>query len=87
MKTSKCKECGKTVIRIRIPGGKSIQCDPEQLHYWEGSGYHDTIITPNGEVITCKLNGYIQNATGLGYRPHRVSCPRGKDLKNEEEKK
>ena len=82
MKTAKCKECEKTIVRIRTPGGKSIPCDPEELCYWAGSGYHDKIVTPNGEIITCKLNGYTQNATGIGYRPHWETCPKNKKIKN-----
>jgi hypothetical protein len=83
MKIAKCKGCGKPIIWIRTPGGKSMPCDPEELCYWVGSGFQDKIVTPNGEVITCKLNGDIQNATGIGYRPHWATCPKSKDFKRE----
>lgn len=81
MKTSSCRECGKTIIWIKTGGGKSMPCDPDLITYWAMPGGHSRIVTPNGEVIACKLNGYLANATGIGYVPHLDTCPKYKRLK------
>ena len=78
---STCKGCGKPILFIRTPGRKMMPCNPDPVPYWAGDGYHDRIVTPNGEVLPCKLNGYLQNATGVGYRPHWATCPKSKDFK------
>lgn len=75
-----CKLCGKGIVKIKAPGGKSIPCDPEPTTYWAIPGGHRRIVTPNGEVIACKLNGYPQNATGIGYVLHWDTCPEWRKL-------
>jgi len=81
MRIVKCKGCGAPIVWIPTLGGKSMPCDAEPVTYWAGKEYHSKIVTPNGEVISCKLNGYIQNATGIGYIPHWATCPKAKDFK------
>lgn len=71
----KCRGCGKEIIWIRTTCGKAMPCDPEPVTYWAGKEFHSNIVTPNGEVVSCKLNGYPQSATGIGYVPHWATCP------------
>jgi hypothetical protein len=75
-----CRGCGKPIVWIKTPGGKSMPCDPDPVPYWAGKEFHSRIVTPNGEVIACKLNGY-KTATGIGYIPHWATCPKYKDFK------
>ena len=41
-----CKNCGKEIIWIRMPGGKRIPCDTEMITYKQVSGGKVIIITP-----------------------------------------
>lgn len=71
-----CKNCGKEIIWIRMPGGKRIPCDTEMITYKQVSGGKVIIITPNGEIINAKIvKDGSADATGLGYRLHSASCP------------
>lgn len=78
-----CRGCGRRIVWIKMNSGKSMPCDPDPVPYWAGAGFHNRIVTPNGEVIACKLNGYRENATGIGYIPHWATCPKCKDFKKE----
>ena len=78
---AKCRGCGAEIIWIKTDNGKSMPCDPEQVTYWAGKGLSQKIVTPNGEVLSCKLNGYPQSATGIGYIPHWATCPKALDFK------
>lgn len=81
MRETTCKGCGKKIIWIKTSRGKSMPCDPKQVMYWETSKGHYRIVTPNGEVIACELNGDVDRATGIGYIPHWGTCPKCKDFK------
>lgn len=81
MRRSTCKGCGKPIIWVPTPGGKAMPCDPEPLTYWERPKAPGKIVTPNGETLSCIFEGDLQNATGIGYRPHWASCPKYKDFK------
>lgn len=72
---SKCRSCGAEIIWIKMASGKSMPADPEQLTYWAKKGGSKKIITPNGEVVSCELEGDIQSATGIGYISHFSTCP------------
>jgi hypothetical protein len=72
---SVCRGCGKPITWFKTVGGKSMPCDPDPVTYWAGKKFHSRIVTPNGEVIACKLNGYMDTATGIGYVPHWATCP------------
>ena len=79
---AKCKACGAPIIFIRTQGGKKMPCDPEQRMYWQRKGAKEKIVTPNGEVINCALDGEtINNATGIGYVPHWATCPHSDKFK------
>lgn len=49
--------------------------------YWEKPGAAGKVITPNGMTLSCEFEGDIQNATGIGYRPHWATCPEAKKFK------
>lgn len=78
-----CRRCGKKIIWIKTPGNKSMPCDPEPVTYWAVAGGHSRIVTPNGHVIACELNGSPDKATGIGYIPHWATCPERHRFKRE----
>lgn len=71
----KCKGCGREIIWIMTPGVKLMPCDPEPVPYWKREKAKGKIVTPNGMIISCDLQGNQQTATGLGYVPHWSTCP------------
>lgn len=75
MKYGTCRGCGAPIVWIRTPGGKSMPCDPEPVHYRERSGAAGKIVTPNGTVLSCDLDVEPETATGIGYISHWSTCP------------
>ena len=73
---AKCKGCGAHIIFIGTPEGSSIPCDPEPVLYWSRPRAKDRIVTPNGLVQSCDLEGDPKLATGIGYTPHWATCPK-----------
>ncbi len=77
----RCTKCGAKILWIKTPTGKNMPCDPDLIPYWQNSKGKKHIVTPNGEVIACQLEGDAQTATGLGYVPHWGTCPCAKEFK------
>jgi len=75
MRTYTCRGCGAPIIRIKTVGNKTMPCDPEQVTYWQDSRGAHKIVTPNGEVLSARLDGDLQKATGIGYMSHFATCP------------
>lgn len=75
MKTSTCRGCGAPIVFIRTQAGKSMPCDAEPVTYWQEPGGPHKIVTPNGEVRSARLEGDLQQATGIGYVSHFATCP------------
>lgn len=44
--------------------------DSQQIMYYKGQSNKDRIVTPNGEVIACEMEGDASQAIGIGYIPH-----------------
>ena len=75
MKKATCRGCGAPIVWIRTAGGKSMPCDAEPVLYKERKGAAGKIVTPNGEVLSCDLDVEPDEATGIGYISHFVTCP------------
>ena len=75
MKKATCRGCGAPIVWIRTTGGKSMPCDAEAVLYKERKGAAGKIVTPNGEVLSCELDVEPDEATGIGYISHFVTCP------------
>ena len=73
---AKCKGCGAPIVFIGTPEGRSIPCDAEQVLYWARPRATGKVVTPNGIVVSCDLQGDPKLATGIGYKPHWASCPK-----------
>ena len=72
---SKCRSCGAQIIWIRMASGKKMPVDAEPVTYWARMGGTEKIVTPNGEVVSCELQGEDKDATGIGYKSHFSTCP------------
>ena len=71
-----CRGCGAPILWIRTPAGKSMPCDPQPIKYWQDPTGRNKIVTPNGEVVSARLEGDEQTATGIGYISHFATCPK-----------
>lgn len=60
---------------VRLPSGKQMPVNLEPTTYWERKGAKNRIVTLNGEVVSCDLEGDLKDATGFGYIPHWATCP------------
>lgn len=69
----RCKKCSADVLWIQSCNG-SIACNPEQVYYIEDKNGKECIVTPNGEVISCKYIDDPYKATGIGYIKHSTTC-------------
>ena len=78
---ARCKKCGKEIIWIKTPSGRSMPCDPEEVVYWKDSKGKGRVVTPNGEVVACRLDGDPQEATGMGYVSHFATCPNAEEFR------
>lgn len=76
-----CKFCGEQIVWVRTVSGKSMPCDPSLVQYWKDPHGKERIVTPNGEVVACRLDGDPQTSTGIGYVPHWATCRNGRDSK------
>ena len=80
-KLLKCKKCGDPIIFIKTSAGKNMPCDPGLIPYWRDNRGKQRIVTPDGEVIACRLEGDPQKITGVGHIPHWATCPNAKEFK------
>ena len=72
---AKCKGCGATIIWINTPADRHIPCDEGIVPYWKDSKGDQKIVTQDGEVVTCWLDGDPAEITGCGRIPHWATCP------------
>jgi len=78
---SRCKGCGEEFKWIKTTGGKNMPVDPTLVMYWADRRGKDKICTPNGEMISCNLDGDPLAASGVGYIPHWATCPQANQFK------
>ena len=81
MKKATCRGCGAPIVWIRTTGGKSMPCDAKPVLYKERKGAAGKIVTPNGEVLSCDLDVEPDEATGIGYISHFVTCPQAEQFR------
>ena len=54
---AKCRECGKEIRWIKTTAGKAMPVDPKPVLYWVVPGGAARIVTPEGKVLSCVLQG------------------------------
>ena len=79
-----CRGCGEEIGWVKTPLGKRMPVNLPPVIYWAIPDGKSRIVTPNGEVVACTLEGCIENATGIGYVPHWATCTKGQDFKPKE---
>lgn len=72
---STCRGCGRPILWIGTPAGKSMPCDPQPVAFWQRKGGMAKIVTPNGEVVSADLDGLPGMESGEGYISHFATCP------------
>ena len=70
---AKCKGCGREIIWIATPAGKSMPCDPRLVYFREDKTVRDRIALKTGAVVCGTICGQ-EEATGAGYVPHWSTC-------------
>lgn len=70
---AKCKACGAEMIFIKMRSGKSMPVDEKPVAYYKGD--KNKIVTDDGEVIRCNLDGSSDEFLGFGYVSHFATCP------------
>lgn len=70
----KCRLCGARIRFVKTVNGKMLPVNPHEVAYWKGLHNKSRIVTPNGEVISCELQGDPSAAAGIGYIPHWATC-------------
>ena len=83
---AKCRECGKEIRWIKTTAGKAMPVDPKPVLYWVVPGGAARIVTPEGKVLSCALQGATKDVTGLGYTPHWATCAAWQSLKKAKKK-
>ncbi len=71
----KCRGCGEEIVFIRTPTGRKMCCDAGLIPYWKDIRGRERIVTRDGEVVACRLEGEAKDITDVGHRPHWASCP------------
>ena len=80
---SKCRECGRPIVWVRTRAGRSMPCDPGLRIYWAAEGAPGKILTPQGDLISCTLEGDERTGSGVGYLPHWGSCPGAETIRRQ----
>ena len=68
-------------LALLLAAGKSMPCDAEPVLYKAREGAAGKIVTPNGEVLSCDLDVGPDEATGIGYISHFVTCPQAEQFR------
>ena len=72
---AKCRSCGAEIAFMKTRNGKGMPCDPGWIPFWADIKAKDKIVTTDGDVVNCRLDGDPAELTGLGRVPHWATCP------------
>lgn len=73
---SKCKRCGRRIVWVKTPAGKSMPCDPEPIHFIPAAGGDLQLVTANGVVARGrKPEENEKEISQIGYTSHFATCP------------
>lgn len=72
---AKCKSCGAEIYWQETKAGKNMPCDPALVPFWAKFKAKDKVVTPEGDVVSCLLEGDPEEMTGVGRIPHWATCP------------
>ena len=81
MSLGTCRGCGAMIKWIKTPAGKNMPCDSMQIPFWQHENGPDKIVTIEGKVVSCYLEGDPDDMTGYGYKSHFSTCPKADRFK------
>ena len=82
MGKSKCRGCGAEILFVPTVAGKLMPCDPCPVPYWPREGAPGKIVTMDGRVVSCDLEGPREKAR-FGRVSHFATCPAARRFKRE----
>lgn len=72
---AKCKYCDADIIWITTKAGKPMPCEPGLIPFWAKVKAKEKVVTDDGDVVSCLLDGDPEKITGLGHMSHFATCP------------
>ena len=78
---ARCRSCGAEIIWVKTRAGRDMPCDPGLIPFWAKLKAKDKVVTQEGDVVSCLLEGDPQEITGVGRVPHWATCPFSKQHK------
>ena len=72
---ARCRSCGAEIVFQRTRAGKSMPCDPRLVPFWADIRAKEKVITEDGDVVSCRLEGEPEEMTNVGRIPHWATCP------------
>lgn len=71
---AQCKGCGRSIRWIETKSGSRMPCDVPGVPYWRDMNGKKRIVTQEGDVVSCELEGESGKVTGIGFIPHWATC-------------
>lgn len=71
-RTNTCRSCASPIVWITTKAGKSMPCDTKLLPFKYGG--NTKLVTATGDVVSCEVVKYLDQAEGYGYTPHWSTC-------------
>lgn len=78
---ARCKSCRAEIVWVKMKSGNDMPCNPNLIQFWANMKAKDIVITPEGDMVHCNLDGPLEEMTGMGYVPHWATCPFSKQHK------
>lgn len=72
---ARCRSCGAEIVWMKTKAGKKMPCDPGLVPFWAKLKAKEKVVTQEGDVVSCLLDGDTEEMTGLGRIPHWATCP------------
>jgi len=70
----KCRYCGEEIKAIRTYDGPSKIVDPGIIPFWADLKGRGLVVTDEGDVVRCRLDGSPEEITGVGHQIHAAVC-------------
>ena len=72
---ARCKSCGAEIVWVKTRAGKDMPCDPGLIPFWAKFKATSKVVTLDGDVVSCLLDGDPDEISGVGRIPHWATCP------------
>lgn len=75
MRRGKCKSCGAPIFFVETANGKFMPVNITPKYYWPDPEGPEKIVNGSGRVVSCFLDGKLEQNTPAGYVSHFATCP------------